>query len=114
MLLNYLRLFLRNFSGNRIYSAIIVLGLASGLACFVLIRLYVVNEHSYDRHHPHSGRMYRLGMKGDMSGFSFESAVMGGPIGNIVKEEIPEVLRSTTFYKYPRSMLFTRDQYQFY
>jgi putative ABC transport system permease protein len=50
MLLNYLKIFLRQFSRNSIFTAINLLGLATGLACFVLIRLYVINETSYDRH----------------------------------------------------------------
>jgi hypothetical protein len=37
MLLNYLKIFLRQFSRNRTFTAINLLGLATGLACFVLI-----------------------------------------------------------------------------
>ena len=114
MLLNYLRIFLRQFSRNRTFTAINLLGLATGLACFVLIRLYVINETSYDRHYSDADNIYRLAMKGEMSGFSFESAVIGGPFGKILREDIPEVIHSTTFYKLPRSALLKKDENHFY
>jgi hypothetical protein len=41
--------------------------------------------------------IYRLAMKGEMSGFSFESAVTGGAFCKILREDIPEVIHSTTF-----------------
>ncbi len=114
MLLNYLKIFLRQFSRNRTFTAINLLGLATGLACFVLIRLYVNNETSYDRYYPDAEQMYRMAMKGNMSGFSFESAVMGGPLGRIVREAIPEVVHSTTFYKLPRPILLKKNENRFY
>lgn len=89
MLLNYLKIFLRQFSRNRTFTAINLLGLATGLACFVLIRLYVINETSYDWHYPDAEHMYRMAMKGNMSGFSFESAVIGRPFGKILRDDIP-------------------------
>jgi putative ABC transport system permease protein len=91
MYLNYLKVFFRFFSRNRTFTFINLLGMAAGLACFVLIRLYVVNETSYDRHYPDASQMYRMTMKGNISGFSFESAVMGGPFGRMVREAIPEI-----------------------
>jgi putative ABC transport system permease protein len=114
MLLNYLKIFLRLFSRNRTFTFINLLGLATGMACFVLIRLYVINETSYDRHYPDADHIYRMAMKGNMSGFSFESAVMGGPLGRMVRESIPEVEHSTTFYKLPRPVLLKRNENRFY
>jgi len=114
MLLNYLKIFFRQFSRDRTFTAINLLGLATGLACFVLIRLYVINETSYDRHYKEAENIYRLAMKGEMSGFSFESAVIGGPFGKILREDIPEVVHSTTFYKLPRSALLKKDENRFY
>ena len=49
-----------------------------------------------------------------MSGFSFESAVMGGPIGRVIHEEVPGVISSTTFYKLPVQALLNTGIYKFY
>jgi len=114
MLLNYLKVFLRLFARNRIFTLINLLGLSTGITCFILIRLYVVNETIYDRHIPMAEQTYRLAMKGDMSGFSFESAVMGGPFGQAIREDVPEVVTSTTFYKLPRPVLLSRGENCFY
>jgi putative ABC transport system permease protein len=114
MLSNYLKIFIRLFSRNRTFTSINLLGLATGLSCFVLIQLYVVNETSYDRHYPDAEHIYRMAMKGNMSGFSFESAVMGSPLGRMVREAIPEVVHSTTFYKLPRPALLKRNEHRFY
>ena len=114
MLHNYLKIFLRRFSRHWTFTAINLIGLTTGFACFVLIRLYVVNETSYDRHYLDSEHIYRLAMKGEMSGFSFESAVIGGPFGKILLEDIPEVTHSTTFYKLPRSALLKKGKNRFY
>jgi putative ABC transport system permease protein len=114
MFLNYLKVFLRLFARNRLFTLINLLGLTAGIACFILIRLYVLNETVYDKHIPDAEYTYRLGLKGDMSGFSFETATMGGPFGRVIRDEIPGVYQSTTFYKLPRPGLLSRLQNRFY
>jgi putative ABC transport system permease protein len=63
MLFNYLKIFLRQFSRNRTFTVINLIGLATGLACFVLIRLYVINETNYDRHYRDADNIYRLAFR---------------------------------------------------
>jgi putative ABC transport system permease protein len=114
MLNDYLKVFFRLLARNRTFSSINLLGLTAGIACFVLIRIYVTDERSYDRQIPLSDRTYRLALKGEMSGFSFESAVMGGPIGRVIHEEVPGVISSTTFYKLPVQALLNTGEHKFY
>jgi putative ABC transport system permease protein len=45
---------------RKLYTAINVLGLAVGLACVILILLYVRHELSYDTHYTHADRIYRV------------------------------------------------------
>jgi len=49
MLGNYIRVAFRNMKANRVYSLINVVGLAVGLACCIVIVLYVQNQLGYDR-----------------------------------------------------------------
>ncbi len=114
MFQNYLKTLIRIFSRNRLFMALNLLGLSVGLVCFILIQLYVYYETSFDRHHPDSDRLYRMAMKGDMSGFSFEAAVMGGPLGGIMQDEIPEVIEHTTFYHMPRPILIQKRESRIY
>ena len=60
MLKNYLYSALRNLRKNRFYSSINVLGLAVGMAGFLLIAQYVVFERSYDRFHTGGDQIYRV------------------------------------------------------
>jgi putative ABC transport system permease protein len=45
---------------EKLYSAINLIGLAVGLACFVLIGLYVQHELGYDRYHAQADRVFRI------------------------------------------------------
>lgn len=60
MFKNYLIIALRNLSRNKIYSFINIAGLSIGLACAMLIILYVKDEVSYDRFHKNVNNIYRI------------------------------------------------------
>jgi hypothetical protein len=60
MLRNYITIALRHLRQNRIFSVINVLGLAIGLACFILISLYVWNELHYDTYPAAADDIYRV------------------------------------------------------
>src|SRR3954468_22480934 len=64
MLLNYFKIALRNLNRNRIYSLINIAGLSIGLACAMLIILYVKDEVSYDRFHANVNNIYRIVTQG--------------------------------------------------
>ncbi|MEL6772605.1 MAG: ABC transporter permease, partial [Bacteroidota bacterium] len=60
MLTSYFLVALRTLRRQTGYAVINVLGLALGLACFVLIAVFVEHEWSFDRHHPEADRLYRV------------------------------------------------------
>ena len=60
MLKNYLKIAFRNLWKNRGFSFINVFGLATGIACSLLILLFVKDELSYDRFHKDSDLVYRI------------------------------------------------------
>ena len=60
MLKNYFITAINNLLKNKLYSAINIIGLAVGLAAFLLITLYVRNELSYDRHWEKADLIYRI------------------------------------------------------
>ncbi len=62
MFSNYLKTALRNLWKFRGYTLINILGLAIGLACVLLILLYVQTELSFDRFHENRDRIYRLNL----------------------------------------------------
>jgi len=60
MFKNYLKIAARNFLKYKAYSFINIAGLAIGIACCILILLYVQDELSYDRFHQNAARIYRV------------------------------------------------------
>ena len=61
MIKNFLKTAVRNLLRNRVYSFINIIGLSLGLACTMLIILYVKDEVSYDRFHKNVNHIYRIG-----------------------------------------------------
>ncbi len=62
MLKNYLLIALRNLTRQFSYSLINIVGLAIGIACSLVIFLFVYAEWSYDRHYLASDRIYKVGI----------------------------------------------------
>ncbi|MBN1271478.1 MAG: ABC transporter permease [Candidatus Aminicenantes bacterium] len=60
MFKNYLKSAYRNFVRNRLFSIINTLGLALGLACCILIYIYVSDEFSFDKFHENNKDLYQV------------------------------------------------------
>ncbi|MEM9667132.1 MAG: ABC transporter permease, partial [Bacteroidota bacterium] len=60
MLTNYLKVALRGLRRNALFTSINVAGLGLGMACCLLIFLFIRDEISYDTHHPEVDRLYRV------------------------------------------------------
>src|SRR5579859_5820384 len=60
MLKNYIITALRFLRKNKIFSLLNILGLAMGLACCMLIALYVFDELSYDSYPANAADIYRV------------------------------------------------------
>jgi predicted permease len=60
MFKNYLLIAFRNIARNSIYSVINIAGLAVGIACSILIMLWVVDEVSYDSFHANQKRLSQV------------------------------------------------------
>lgn len=62
MLRNHLLIAIRNLKRQFSYSFINIIGLAIGLACSLVIFMYVYSEWSYDRHYKKADQIYRMGV----------------------------------------------------
>ena len=88
MLRNYLLIVLRNLQRQFSYSFINIVGLAIGLACSLVIFMYVYNEWSYDRHYKNAGQIYRIGI----SFFNMGQFAIGPEVlGNVLPKEFEGV-----------------------
>ncbi|MBL3654662.1 ABC transporter permease [Fulvivirga sediminis] len=91
MLKNYLKIAFRNLVKNKLYALINVLGLAFGLACVMLISLYVADEWSYDRFHTGATHIYRVEWFGDVP-----QTRTPYPMALALKQDFPEVMEATS------------------
>lgn len=60
MIRNYLKVALRNIRKNKVFSTINILGLSLGLACSLLIMLWVQHERSVDGFHKNANQLFRI------------------------------------------------------
>jgi len=67
MFRNYLKIAFRNLQRNSIYSFINIAGLSVGIACSILIMLWVWDEVSYDRFHTNADRLGQLWVHNEFS-----------------------------------------------
>ena len=94
MFKNYLKIALRNISRNKGYSFINISGLAMGMACCILILLWVQDELSFDRFHHHAHRLGRVMLEVTDAG-QRPWAVTEAPLAKALKEEFPEIVQAT-------------------
>jgi ABC-type antimicrobial peptide transport system permease subunit len=85
MFKNYLKIAWRNFIQQKWYSFLNMGGLAIGMACGILILLWVRHESSYDDFHENADRIYRLTAQANDD---FKAAV--SPAGMV--EELPDLM----------------------
>ncbi|NOR13614.1 MAG: hypothetical protein GQ545_10215, partial [Candidatus Aminicenantes bacterium] len=57
---NYIKIAFRNIRRYKGYSLINIAGLTVGMACFILIFLWVYDELNYDTYHTHSDPLHRI------------------------------------------------------
>ena len=109
MFKNYLKIGFRNLAKHQYYTAIHILGLALGLAAFLLIHEYTAFEKSYDTFHDKADQLYRLTTDEVIGGkISVRDAMSYAPAGAALQAELPEVLSATTTFK-RRRMIFKKD-----
>ena len=60
MIRNYIITSIRNFTKNKFFTFINISGLSIGIACSILILLWVSDELSFDKFHPKEDRLYEV------------------------------------------------------
>ena len=87
MLKNYFKIAWRNITRQKTYSVLNIAGLSIGMACSILILLWVRNELSYDRFHTQSDRIFRL----TCNAGDFKAAVSPAGIARGLQMQMPQI-----------------------
>ena len=90
MLRNYIKLALRHMWKHKSYVFLNTMGLAVGIASFILIGLFVIHELSYDKFNVNKDRIYRLILDAKIGEQEVLGAFTPAPMAGAFIEEIPE------------------------
>lgn len=88
---NILKHSIRSFKRQRAYIIINILGLAIGIACSLLISLYVINEASFDRYNLKKDRIFRIILNGKLGEQEITASSTPAVMGPTLPKEFPEV-----------------------
>ena len=91
MLKNYLKIALRNLRRHPFYAFVNIFGLALGIACCILIILFVRDEWSYDRFHENADRIYRVALFEHYEDHDYLNTVTPFRFASMFEDNIPEV-----------------------
>ena len=99
MFKTYLKIAFRRLTKYKKYSFINILGLAIGLACFLMILLWAEDELSYDKFHENADNIYMVVRDEPKQKMGVTSWLLGPAL----REELPEVVDSTAICNLPDS-----------
>jgi putative ABC transport system permease protein len=91
MFKNLIKHSIRSFKRQRAYIIINILGLSIGIACSLLIALFVINEASFDRYNTKKERIFRAILNAKIGGQEVTIATSAAIMGPTILREFPEV-----------------------
>jgi putative ABC transport system permease protein len=97
MFKNYLKLTVRNLRRNKVYSIITIFGLSVGLACSMLMLVFVYYEFSYDRFNEKAEQIYRIGREISSAEGELREPLSNARIASVLKQDYPEVIDAVRF-----------------
>ena len=113
MIKNYLTVAIRNLMRHKLYTSINVLGLAIGLACGILILLYIQQEFAVDRTHTLGDRIYKVIREEHSSTQTTYGSGTSGALGPALEETFPEVEKTGRIWRWGVSAQYGERQGQY-
>ena len=104
----------RNLWKNKVFSAINILGLSTGLACCILMFLFVQHELSYDKFNKQAGSIYRLTSMFTETPEKGLLAVTPAPWAPLIKKDFPEIKQYVRLLKDEKVLIGQPGQQHFY
>ena len=92
---NYFKVVWRNLIKNKLFSFINIFGLSTGLVCYFLISLYILNELSYDAYQENADNIYQLGTTFIQQGQQHSNTHTPAFMAQAMQQEFPEIQHST-------------------
>ncbi len=97
MIKNHLKVAIRNLIKSKGFSFINVTGLAIGMACCVLILLFVQDEFRYDKFHKNVDVLYRITSQLGVGNDGLHVALTQVPLAAALQNDIPDIVAASVF-----------------
>jgi putative ABC transport system permease protein len=120
MIRNYLRSAMRNITRHKFISFINIFGLTVGLACCMLILVYIINELSYDKFNNNASDIYRV-TRSFNTADGIDNLHLGAvapPFGPLLKNEFSDIKEVTRILpnrgvtiRYKNKLINEKDAY---
>src|ERR1700722_3261940 len=88
---NYLLVLIRTLRREKVYAAINIAGLSLGVACCLLLGMFLWSELTYDRHFTNHERIFRIENEFSISGTHDRFAVTSRALGPMLTADYPVV-----------------------
>ena len=109
MIKNYLKTALRSFKRHKSSFLINLIGLSIGMACSILIFLWVFDELAHDRFHEDIDQIYQVMEHQSYSGNKLTTWSTPGILAPALKDEVPE-FQYVANYTWNMDFLFTKGE----
>jgi len=110
MIKNYLKIALRNIRKHKGTSLINIAGLAIGIACSILIILFVTYERSYDRFHDNADRIYRLAVRASVGDTKINQTYSSSETFRRLLVDFPEIEKGVKFLNLGRTPVVLNER----
>lgn len=102
---SFLKLFFRNSLRYKAFTFLNILGLAIGMACFIIIMLWVRAELSYDKYNLEADRIYRMNMYSKINGYEGTGNFCPAPLAGALMKDYPEVEKTVRLRDYGKAII---------
>jgi len=114
MFRNYMKVTLRTIHRHKCFSFINIVGLAVGMACVIIILLWVQYELSFDKHHEKEERIFRIASESHAYPPPTKTVVTPPPMASALVQEFPEIEASARLSRGGGNKLFSYRNKHFY
>ena len=111
MFKNLLKHSLRALNRQKGYVLINIVGLSIGIACSLIILLFILHQLSYDQFYENKDRIYRVILSGKIGGQELDVSSTASPIGPTMYNEFPEVEDYTRFNVWSETIIKYNDKH---
>jgi len=110
MIIQNIKIFFRNIRRQKSSFLINVIGLSTGLACVLLISLWVSDELGVDKFHEKDSQLYQIIELAETDGTIIMNPSTSGPLSEAIIEKFPEIQYETSIFQISESPLTVDDK----